>query len=124
MNDFITFFQCHGPVSLFGRVQVAHGLPGLGEEEAVVDLLVGKAPEAPLPVLGRDPGVVQETQEVECAALFPVTQALHLFHGTLGSLDVCASLVSRIQGKKFFFIVLRSGLFGLVISPEDELRRI
>ena len=41
----LTFFKRHCPVALLGRVEVALGLARLGQEEAVVDLLVGEASE-------------------------------------------------------------------------------
>ena len=56
-----TFLQCHGPVSLPGRVEVAGGLARLREVEAVEDALVGEAPEPTLPVLGRHPAVIHQT---------------------------------------------------------------
>ena len=56
-----TFLQCHGPVSLPCRVEVAGGLARLREVEAVEDALVGEAPEPALPVLRGHPAVVHQT---------------------------------------------------------------
>ena len=62
-----------------------------------MNLLICETPEPALPIRLHDPGVIDESQEVESGSLFPRPHALELFDGALGARDVRAGLVAKRQ---------------------------